>query len=83
VEEEQPGGRATLRLLVHPAVGPVDPEAVAEAFFAAIGSVPGAAKVMELFWRDAGVLRVERQAPLATATGKIQHLHQHRQSAER
>ncbi|HEV8354473.1 MAG TPA: hypothetical protein VGR24_09830 [bacterium] len=83
VEEEQAGGHASLRLLVHPAVGPVDPDAVADAFFSAIGSAPGAAKVMELFWRDAGVLRVERRAPMATATGKIQHLHQHRKSTER
>ncbi|HEY3246761.1 MAG TPA: hypothetical protein VGK88_00535 [bacterium] len=84
VEDEQADGHATLRLLVHPAVvGPLDPDAVADAFFTAIGSTPGAAKVMELFWRDAGVLRVERQVPLATATGKIQHLHQHRKTTER
>jgi hypothetical protein len=82
VEEEQANGRPTLRLLVHPLVGPVDSAAVADAFFSAIGTAPGAARVMELFWRDAGVLRVERLAPLATATGKIQHLHQHRKTTE-
>jgi hypothetical protein len=78
VEEESQDGRPLLRLLVHPTVGPVDPDAVADAFFAAIGAGPGAAHLMELFWRTAGVLRVQRQAPLMTATGKILHLHQDR-----
>ncbi|MDQ7858966.1 MAG: hypothetical protein QN174_06010 [Armatimonadota bacterium] len=78
VEEEGPGGRPLLRLLVHPAVGPVDPGAVADAFLAAIGAGPGPARVMELFWRGADMLRVERAAPLLTATGKILHLHHDR-----
>jgi hypothetical protein len=78
VEDEGPGGRPLLRLLVHPAVGPVDVDALADAFLAAIGAGPGPARLMELFWRDAGVLRVERATPRLTATGKILHLHQTR-----
>jgi hypothetical protein len=78
VEEEGPDGRPLLRLLVHPAVGSVDPEAVADAFLSAAGAGPGASHVMELVWRAAGVLRVERLAPLMTATGKILHLHHDR-----
>jgi hypothetical protein len=78
VEEEDPGGRPVLRLLVHPAVGEIDPPAVRDTFLAAIGAGAGAARLMELFWRDSGVLRVERQAPLATVGGKILHLHQDR-----
>jgi hypothetical protein len=31
--------------------------------------------VMALYWRDADLLRVERQPPAATGTGKILHLH--------
>jgi hypothetical protein len=60
---------------VDPAVGPLDAEAVAEAFFAAIGRGSGAERMMELQWRQAGFLRVERRPPLATGLGKILHLH--------
>ncbi|MDR7417657.1 MAG: hypothetical protein QN178_01965 [Armatimonadota bacterium] len=76
VEDERHDGRPMLRLLVHPSVGPLDEDAVADTFLSTIGTANGAARVMELFWRDAGVLRVERRAPLATTTGKILHLHQ-------
>ena len=75
VEEEDPAGRAGLRLLVHPAVGPLAAEVVADAFLSAIGDGQGPQKVMGLAWRDARVLRVERRAPLVTSSGKIQHLH--------
>jgi hypothetical protein len=30
---------------------------------------------MSLVWRDAGLLQVERRAPLSTGAGKILHLH--------
>ena len=75
VEDEDEAGRPRLRLLVHPALGPIDPHAVAAAFLGAISAGMGAERVMGLAWRDAGLPRVERQEPLATASGKIQHLH--------
>ena len=78
VEEEDPAGRPGLRLLVHPDVGPLDPAAVSDAFLRAIGRGSGAERVMELEWRQAGLPRVERRPPLATAAGKILHLHQAR-----
>jgi hypothetical protein len=31
---------------------------------------------MALEWRQSGLLRVERRPPLATAAGKVLHLHQ-------
>jgi hypothetical protein len=74
VEEEAADGRPQLRLLVHPAVGPLEPAAVAEAFLEAIGGGTGAERVMGLMWRGAGLLRVERRAPLATGSGKVLHL---------
>jgi hypothetical protein len=78
VEEQAADGAPRLCLLVHPAVGPLDPDAVANAFLTMIGGGSGARRVMELQWRQAGALRVERRPPLATASGKILHLHQAR-----
>jgi hypothetical protein len=76
VEQEAENGRSTLRLLVHPAIGPLDSSAVADAFLQAIGGGSGVERVMELEWRQAGFPRVERRPPLATRAGKILHLHQ-------
>lgn len=73
-EEESAGGQPILRLLVHPRLGPLDGRAVADAFLAALGDGPGAARVMALCWRQAGLLRLEREAPRPTAHGKIHHL---------
>jgi hypothetical protein len=75
VEDEGPDGRARLRLLIHPGVGPVDPHAVTEAFLSALGPPGGTARIMTQVWRNAGLLAVERHAPLATMSGKILHLH--------
>jgi hypothetical protein len=75
LEEEADDGRPRLRLLVHPTVGSVDPDVVADVFLSAIGSGCGAERVMELQWRGAGLLRVERKPPVVTAGGKILHVH--------
>jgi hypothetical protein len=75
VEDEAEDGSPRLRLLVHPAVGPLDTEAVSETFLTAIGTGSGVQRVSGLLWRDAGLLRVERLAPRTTASGKILHLH--------
>ena len=80
-EEEAEDGRSRLRLLVHPAVGPLDEAAVVDQFLASIGPGSGAERVMEQFWRQAGVVRVERRAPHAQASGKILHLHLQRRDA--
>lgn len=75
VEGETDGGEPVVRLLVHPAVGPLDPDRVAAALLAAIGEGSGAERVMGTVWRDARVIRVERRAPFTAASGKILHLH--------
>ena len=75
VEEETAGGLPGLRLLMRPELGPADPAAVAETFLAAIGAGAGAERIMGQVWRDGQLLRVERRAPLTTASGKILHLH--------
>jgi hypothetical protein len=42
---------------------------------AAIATGTGAERMMGAVWQDAGLLRVERRAPLQTTSGKILHLH--------
>lgn len=75
VEEETEGGRPRLRLLVHPAIGPLDLDAVRDVFLGAIARGSGVERVMGLAWQDAGILEVERCPPMQTPTGKILHLH--------
>lgn len=75
VEEEAEDGSPVLRLLVHPALGPMDPSDVGAAFLDAIaanGPLPG---LIAAAWRHGGLLRVERRPPETTPGGKIQHLH--------
>lgn len=74
LEEETQDGRPGLRLLVHPSVGPLDLEKVAETFLQAIGEGASGELIMTRVWRDAKLLRVERRAPLARGSGKILHL---------
>ena len=46
-----------------------------ETFLAAIGQAGGAERIMSLVWRDGQLVEVERRPPLASASGKILHLH--------
>lgn len=57
VEDEGEGGRLRLRLLVHPAVGPLDASAVAATFLDAIGTGSGVERLTGLVWREAGLQR--------------------------
>jgi hypothetical protein len=75
VEAEDADGTPGLTLRVHPRLGAVPSDAIIEAFLSAIGAARGAEQVMGLAWRDARLLRVERQPPLVTPAGKILHLH--------
>ena len=68
-------GRPEVRLIVHPALGPIEEAALVETFLDAIGGGSGGERMMALQWRGGGVLGVERRAPLLTASGKILHLH--------
>jgi hypothetical protein len=78
VEEEAEDGRPRLRLLVNPALGPLNIEAIAESFFAGIVVGSGAERIMGLQWRDGHLLRVERATPRSTTRGKILHLYRER-----
>lgn len=75
VEDEADDGRPRLRLLIHPSVGPLDPDNVAKTFLAAIGAGSSTDHMMALLWRDARFVGVERLAPYTSISGKIAHLH--------
>jgi hypothetical protein len=76
VETEGQDGRPRMRLLVHPAVGAVDPAAVRAALLEALAGAGPSERVMALQWRLGGWLEVERRAPYVTGSGKVLHLHQ-------
>jgi hypothetical protein len=74
VEDERPDGRPRVRLFVHPAVGPLDPTMVRDAFLAAMASGSEADRSMAATWREAGLVEVERRPPMTETIGKILHL---------
>jgi hypothetical protein len=75
LDVEGEDGRPRLRLLVHPSIGPLDSRTVVETFLSAIGRPGGAERIMSQVWRDGQLVEVERRPPLASASGKILHLH--------
>jgi hypothetical protein len=75
LEEETEAGEPVMRLLVHPAVGALDPARVIEVFLGALSAGSGAERIMGAVWRDAKLLRVERRTPLTGDSGKVLHLH--------
>jgi hypothetical protein len=75
VEQESAEGQPVLRLLVHPRLGTLDASAVVATFLKALAARSDAERVMGLVWQEAGLVAVERRPPLATASGKILHLH--------
>jgi len=75
VEEAMPDGRGGIRLRVHPALGPLDEEAVAATFLAALGGGDGGERLATLAWGRGEVVRVERAEPARSSSGKILHVH--------
>jgi hypothetical protein len=75
VEDEGEDGQPRLALVVHPAVGAVDDHEVIRVFRSGLGATGR-------LWDAPGFLRVERRTPMATASGKILHLHLWRRPAE-
>jgi hypothetical protein len=67
--------RPEVRLLVNPSLGDLDAATVSHVFLNAIGGGTGGEQLMELQWRGGGVLRVVREPPRRTASGKILHLY--------
>jgi hypothetical protein len=78
LEGETEDGQPQLRLLVHPRLGPLNPEAIIACFLTAIGSASTVEHMMSALWRDAKMLTVDRRLPESTGAGKILHLHVNR-----
>jgi hypothetical protein len=72
-------GHARLRLLIHPAVGPLDTDMVAERFLDLARAMDAR---LDRLWPDKRWLRVERQPPLETPGGKVYHIHRSTWSVE-
>jgi hypothetical protein len=73
IEDNGDDGQPRLRLLVHPAIGPVDPVVVCSVFLGAIGGNDENKQHMAIHWRRAGFLRIDREAPRTSSSGKILH----------
>ena len=73
VEDEGPDGAARVRLLVHPRVGALAEQEAVDLLLSAIARGSGG-RVTALSWRRGDLVRVERRAPLTTASGKVLHL---------
>ncbi|OGG52081.1 MAG: hypothetical protein A3F84_25870 [Candidatus Handelsmanbacteria bacterium RIFCSPLOWO2_12_FULL_64_10] len=74
VEEEAENGRGALSLVAHPDAGPLDETEVINTFLDAPGAPSTTDALMSDLWRQGGVVRVERRAPLTSQSGKIGHL---------
>ena len=66
---------------MHPKVGPLVEQEVVDLVLKALEQESRGGRVMALNWRKAGLLHVERRAPLTTATGKVLHLTQERHAS--
>jgi phenylacetate-coenzyme A ligase PaaK-like adenylate-forming protein len=75
LDEERPDGAPQVRLLAHPRLGPLDEAALRQTFLDALAQGSGPDALMAGIWRDGNFVRVDREAPRTTATGKIQHVH--------
>jgi len=70
VEEEDARGFTRLSILVSPQVGKVEPRAVIEAFLGELHRRRPKSSMAEI-WRQAGTMRVLREAPRLTRGGKL------------
>jgi len=75
VEEEDGDGFTRLTLLVHPRVRLANEDDVVPAMHRLLAERGGAAGVTSALWRQAGTIRLRREAPRITARGKQWLLH--------
>jgi len=75
MEEEDSNGLTRVSLLVDPTVRLDDEQAVIDTVLAELRKDSEAAGLAAVVWKQAGTLRVKRQAPIATRRGKLLPLH--------
>jgi hypothetical protein len=75
--EGESEGQPRLTLLISPAIGPVDANEIGEAF------LEGIRASNRRLWRTPGFFTVDRRELIATASGKILHLHAERSAKSR
>ena len=75
LEEEEAEGRGRLSMRISPSVGPVDEAAVLALLYDRVRSGGVAERLFGNVWEEAQALRVVRQEPLATRSGKILPFH--------
>jgi hypothetical protein len=75
VEEEDDLGQTRLTLLVHPDVGDLDEERLISQLQQGLAQGTRNNRFMAEVWKQAGTVRVRREAPHASSRGKILPLH--------
>jgi hypothetical protein len=75
VEEEDGSGQTRLTLVVHPGVGDLNEEKLLSRLQQSLAQGSRSNRFMSRVWQDAGTFRIRREAPYASARGKILPLH--------
>ncbi|HEX9443014.1 MAG TPA: hypothetical protein VGA73_02795, partial [Candidatus Binatia bacterium] len=75
VEEEDDGGRTRLTLRVDPKVADLDEAAILARLKECLASGSWGREFQVRVWHEAGTFRIRREAPHASARGKILPLH--------
>lgn len=73
VEGESEDGLPVVALRIDPRLGPLSERDVVDAFFGAVAQGDGGERLMTMLWTQQRMLRVERERPLSTGSGKFQH----------
>jgi hypothetical protein len=71
LEEQEADGSPRYTLLVSPDVGALEETRVVATFLDELGALRHHYRFMTNLWREAGIVRVQRRRPLATARGKV------------
>lgn len=74
VEREEESGLTRLELRVDPSIGPLDESRLIETLFAHLDARPGLRSMVEI-WKQAEILTVRREPPVATGMGKVLPFH--------
>jgi hypothetical protein len=75
MEEEDKQGHTRLSIIVSPEVGEIDDSALIQTVLTELSKGKDTQRMMTEMWSQAKLLRVRRQRPFVTATGKLLPLH--------